>query len=112
MILLDKRRAVGVGADERVFGTADRTFRDPRTVTRWLVEARKRHGFEDWMTFHVWRKTTATVLDEAGATARIRRARKCGGKVWACVSLCKRHARRFLLGQEVMQAKRIRSTTL
>jgi len=78
--LLDKRRAVGVGADERVFGTADRTFRDPRTVTRWLVEARKRHGFEDWMTFHVWRKTTATVLDEAGATARIRPARNCGGK--------------------------------
>ena len=45
------------------------TFRDPRTVTRWLVEARRRHGFEEWMTFHAWRKTTATVLDEAGATA-------------------------------------------
>jgi integrase len=23
------------------------------------------------MTFHAWRKTTATVLDEAGATARM-----------------------------------------
>ena len=31
VILLDKRRAVGVGADEPVFGTADGTFRDPRT---------------------------------------------------------------------------------
>jgi integrase len=71
VILLDKRRAVGVGADEPVFGTVDGTFRDPRTVTRWLVEARERHGFEEWMTFHAWRKTTATVLDEAGATARM-----------------------------------------
>src|SRR4029450_6762483 len=71
VILLDKRCAVGVGADEPVFGTADGTFRDPRTVTRWLVAARKRHGFGEWMTFHAWRKTTATVLDEAGATARM-----------------------------------------
>jgi hypothetical protein len=30
VILLDKRRAVGVGADEPVFGTVDGTFRDPR----------------------------------------------------------------------------------
>jgi integrase len=71
VILLDKRRAVGVSADEPIFGTVDGTFRDPRTVTRWLVEARKRHCFEEWMTFHAWRKTTATVLDEAGATARM-----------------------------------------
>jgi integrase len=71
VILLDKRRAVGVSADEPIFGTVDGTFRDPRTVTRWLVAARKRHGFEEWMTFHAWRKTTATVLDEAGATARM-----------------------------------------
>ena len=71
VILLDKRRAVGVSGDEPVFGTVDGTFRDPRTVTRWLVEARTRHGFEEWMTFHAWRKTTATVLDEAGATARM-----------------------------------------
>jgi integrase len=70
VILLDKRRAVGVSVDEPVFGTVDGTFRDPR-VTRWLVEARERHGFEEWMTFHAWRKTTATVLDEAGATARM-----------------------------------------
>jgi Phage integrase family len=71
VILLDKRRAVGVSADEPILGTVDGTFRDPRTVTRWLVAARKRHGFEEWMTFHAWRKTTATVLDEAGATARM-----------------------------------------
>jgi integrase len=69
--LLDKRGAVGVSADEPIFCTVDATFRDPRTVTRWLVAARKRHGFEEWMTLHAWRKTTATVLDEAGATARM-----------------------------------------
>jgi hypothetical protein len=46
VILLDKR-VVGVGADEPVFGTVDGTFRDPRTVTRWLVEARERHSFEE-----------------------------------------------------------------
>jgi integrase len=39
--------------------------------TRWLVEARERHGFEEWMTFHAWRNTRVTVLDEAGATARM-----------------------------------------
>lgn len=70
VILLDKRRAVGIGADEPVFGTVDGTFRDPRTVSWWLVQARERHGFEEWITFHAWRRTTATVLDEAGATAR------------------------------------------
>jgi integrase len=71
VILLGKRRAVGVGADEPVFGALNGTFRDPRTVTQRLVEARERHGFAEWMTFHAWRKTTATVLDEAGATARM-----------------------------------------
>lgn len=56
VILLEERRAVGVGADEPVFGPVDGTFRDPRTVTQWLVEARERHGFEEWLTFHAWRK--------------------------------------------------------
>jgi hypothetical protein len=27
-----------------------------------VVQARERHGFEERMTFHAWRKTTATVL--------------------------------------------------
>lgn len=69
--ILRKRQAIGVGPDEPVFGSVDGTFRDPRNVTRWLVNARVRHGFEGWMTFHAWRKTTATVLDEGGATARM-----------------------------------------
>lgn len=69
--LLQKREALGVGPDEPIFGTLDGTFRDPRTVTRWLQEARERHGFAPWVTFHAWRKTTATVLDEGGATARM-----------------------------------------
>jgi hypothetical protein len=33
-------------ASAAVLRTVDRTFRDPRTVTRWLVEACERHGFE------------------------------------------------------------------
>jgi hypothetical protein len=56
--LPDKRHAVGVGADEPIFGTANGMFRDHRTVTRWLVEARERHGVAEWMIFHAWRKTT------------------------------------------------------
>ena len=35
------------------------------------AQARERHGFGSWVTFHAWRKTTATVLDGAGATARM-----------------------------------------
>ena len=59
---LRERDAVSDAAVAAIFGTVDGTFRDPRTVTRWLVEARERHGFAEWMTFHAWRKTTATVL--------------------------------------------------
>jgi integrase len=69
--ILRTRAAVGVGPDEPVFGSVDGTFRDPRNVTRWLAQARERHGFGSWVTFHAWRKTTATVLDGAGATARM-----------------------------------------
>lgn len=69
--ILRKRQAVGVGDDEPVFGSVDGTFRDPRNVTRWMAQARERHGFDSWVTFHAWRKTTATVLDGAGATARM-----------------------------------------
>src|SRR4249919_3350669 len=39
-------------------------------------------GFEDWATFHAWRKTTATVLDEAGATARMIADQLGHSRVW------------------------------
>ncbi len=53
-----------------VFGTIDGGFRDPRNVSRFLKEAREAVGLE-WVTAHAWRKTTATVLDEMGATGRM-----------------------------------------
>jgi integrase len=71
LVMLRAREAVGVGPEEPIFGSMDGTFRDPRNVTRWLAQARERHGFESWATFHAWRKTTATVLDGGGATARV-----------------------------------------
>ncbi|WP_286958648.1 site-specific integrase [Arsenicicoccus sp. UBA7492] len=68
--MLGERAAVGVGPDEPVFGTIDGTFRDPRNVTRWFAAARREAGLE-WMTSHSWRKTTASVLDGSGLSARL-----------------------------------------
>lgn len=45
------------------------TWRDPSKVTAWVREIRGWVGLE-WMTTHVWRKTAATILDEAGLSAR------------------------------------------
>ena len=36
-----------------------------------MAQARQRHGFDSWVTFRAWRKTTATVSDDGGATARM-----------------------------------------
>jgi integrase len=44
-------------------------WRDPSNTSRDLREARERAGF-GWVTSHVFRKTVATVMDEAGMTAR------------------------------------------
>jgi len=44
-------------------------WRDPGKVTGWVREIRSWVGLE-WMTTHVWRKTAATILDEAGLSAR------------------------------------------
>lgn len=65
-----QRRAQTLYDPERpVFGTIDGDFQDPRNVSRFLKEAREAVGL-DWVTAHAWRKTTATVLDEMGATGR------------------------------------------
>ncbi len=45
------------------------SWRDPSNTSRTLREARGRAGF-DWVTSHVFRKTVATMMDEAGMTAR------------------------------------------
>ncbi|MEO7785230.1 MAG: site-specific integrase [Terracoccus sp.] len=70
-ITMLQRRAQTLYDPERpVFGTIDGDFRDPRNVSRFLKEAREAVGL-DWVTAHAWRKTTATVLDEMGATGRM-----------------------------------------
>jgi integrase len=45
------------------------SWRDPSNTARNLREARDRAGY-GWVTGHVFRKTVATVMDEAGLTAR------------------------------------------
>lgn len=44
-------------------------WRDPKKVGGWLRDIRAWVGLE-WMTTHTWRKTAATLLDEAGLPAR------------------------------------------
>jgi integrase len=68
--MLRRRAAIGVGPEEPVFGTVDGGFREPRTVSRWLFQVREANGME-WVTTHTWRKTTASVLDGSGITARM-----------------------------------------
>ena len=68
--MLRRRAEIGVGPDEPVFGTLDGGFREPRTVSRWLYEVRADSDLE-WVTSHAWRKTTASILDGSGVTARI-----------------------------------------
>ncbi|WP_162253930.1 site-specific integrase [Phycicoccus sp. Soil748] len=68
--MLRRRAAIGVGPEEPVFGTVDGGFREPRTVSRWLFQIREASGM-DWVTTHTWRKTTASVLDGSGITARM-----------------------------------------
>lgn len=70
VVMLRRRTLVGVGPEEPVFGTIDAGFREPRNVGRWLAEARTKAGME-WVTSHAWRKTTASVLDDSGLTARL-----------------------------------------
>jgi integrase len=53
-----------------VFPDSAGGWRDPSNTSRDLREARGTEGFE-WVTFHVFRKTCATILDEAGLSARI-----------------------------------------
>ncbi len=47
-----------------------KALRDPSNTRRVLREIRGSEGFA-WVTSHVFRKTAATILDEAGLTARL-----------------------------------------
>jgi integrase len=67
--MLERRFAI-LG-DGPVFpGNDDGGWRDPSNTGKAFKEARERAGF-DWVTSHVFRKTVATILDEAGLTSRV-----------------------------------------
>lgn len=60
----------GDPADGPVFPSSTGGLRDPSNTRRALRETRGSEGFA-WVTSHVFRKTAATILDEAGLTARL-----------------------------------------
>jgi integrase len=59
----------GVQLDEPVFANSVGGFRDPSNTSRDIRLARGKDAMA-WMTSHAYRKTTATVLDNAGQSAR------------------------------------------
>ena len=70
-----KRRWHDAEADDRsasspVFATIDGGLRDPSNTMKVLRQTRGSAGF-GWVTSHVFRKTAATVLDDAGLSARV-----------------------------------------
>lgn len=65
-----RRRARGILLDQPVFSNSIGSFRDPKNTRRDLRAALDRTGFT-WATSHNFRKTTATMLDEAGLSARL-----------------------------------------
>ena len=56
--------------DQPLFPDAIGGFRDPANVRRELREARGEDTLA-WITSHSFRKTTATILDEAALSARL-----------------------------------------
>ena len=56
--------------DQPVFPSVDGGFRDPANGRRELREARGK-GTLAWITSHTFRKTPATILDEAALSARL-----------------------------------------
>jgi integrase len=64
-----RRRRPGSTPHAPVFPDTVGGWRDPSNTSRDFREARDAAGFS-WVTSHVFRKTCATILDEAGLTAR------------------------------------------
>jgi integrase len=67
---LQKRCARGVKLEDHVFSNSHGGLRDPKNTRRDVRAALDRAGFE-WVTSHSFRKTNATMLDEAGLSARV-----------------------------------------
>jgi integrase len=72
--MLRKRRRIaeaeGRSTASPVFPDTLGGLRDPSNTGRALREARGSEGFA-WVTSHVFRKTAATIMDEAGLSARL-----------------------------------------
>lgn len=68
--LLRRRFMTGARLDQPVFPSVDGGFRDPANVRRELREARGTETLA-WITSHTFRKTAATILDEAALSARL-----------------------------------------
>ncbi|MFC6148850.1 tyrosine recombinase XerC [Mumia xiangluensis] len=68
--MLRQRCATGATPPQPVFPDTLGGFRDPANVRRDLRNARG-HGDLSWVTSHAFRKTAATILDEAALSARL-----------------------------------------
>lgn len=67
--MLRARRPADAPAVFPIFPSASHTWWDPSNAQDSLRHARGQVGY-GWVTSHVFRKTAATILDEAGLTAR------------------------------------------
>jgi integrase len=68
--MLRSRSLSGARLDQPLFPDVLGGFRDPANVRRELREARGEEALA-WITSHSFRKTTATILDEAALSARL-----------------------------------------
>lgn len=68
--MLRRRFMTGARLDQPLFPDVRGGFRDPANVRRELREARGKDTLA-WITSHTFRKTAATILDEAALSARL-----------------------------------------
>lgn len=68
--LLRERFMTGARLDQPVFPDVSGGYRDPANVRRAIRDARGEEALA-WITSHSFRKTTATILDEAALSARL-----------------------------------------
>lgn len=68
--VLRRRFMTGARLDQPLFPSVVGGFRDPANVRRELREARGEAALA-WITSHTFRKTAATILDEAALSARL-----------------------------------------